>query len=72
MPLYSVEEFKQLAPEELRTPEVLANEHQLMLNRLSFELTERQRYVQFFTIPPSLIPVRQAGPQKARAPKAKG
>ena len=43
VPLYTVEDFKQLAPEELRTPEVLANEHQLMLNRLSFELTERQR-----------------------------
>ncbi|KAH6914891.1 Fms-interacting protein-domain-containing protein [Coprinopsis sp. MPI-PUGE-AT-0042] len=43
VPLHSVDEFKQLAPEELRTPEVLANDHQLMLNRLSFELTERQR-----------------------------
>ncbi|CCM02496.1 uncharacterized protein FIBRA_04598 [Fibroporia radiculosa] len=46
IPLYSVEEFTQLAPEEARTPDVLADEHQLMLNRLSFELAERQRLEQ--------------------------
>ena len=34
-----------VAPEEARTEDVLADEHQLMLNRLSFELFERQRYV---------------------------
>ena len=45
--LYSVEEFKILAPAEARTDEVLANEHQLMLNRLNFELTERQRFAGF-------------------------
>ena len=39
-----MEEFMQLAPEEARTEEVLTDEHQLMLNRLSFELSERQRY----------------------------
>lgn len=33
-----------LAPEEARTEVVLTDEHQLMLNRLSFELAERQRY----------------------------
>jgi THO complex subunit 5 len=44
VPLYSLEEFKRLAPEEARTEEVLADEHQLMLNQLSFELAERQRY----------------------------
>ncbi|KZT12747.1 uncharacterized protein LAESUDRAFT_709935 [Laetiporus sulphureus 93-53] len=43
IPLYSIEEFTQLAPEEARTEGVLADEHQLMLNRLSFELVERQR-----------------------------
>ncbi|EAU84799.1 hypothetical protein CC1G_00318 [Coprinopsis cinerea okayama7 len=43
VPLHTLEEFKVLAPEEARTPEVLANEHELMLNRLSFELAERQR-----------------------------
>ncbi|KAH9899832.1 Fms-interacting protein-domain-containing protein [Cubamyces lactineus] len=43
IPVHSLEEFKQLAPEEARTEEVLADEHQLMLNRLSFELSERQR-----------------------------
>ena len=44
IPVHSLEEFQQLAPEEARTEEVLADEHQLMLNRLSFELSERQRY----------------------------
>ncbi|PPQ77735.1 hypothetical protein CVT25_011170 [Psilocybe cyanescens] len=41
--LYSVEEYKLLAPEESRTKEILDDEHQLMLNRLNFELAERQR-----------------------------
>ncbi|KAF9075797.1 Fms-interacting protein-domain-containing protein [Rhodocollybia butyracea] len=43
IPLYTMDEFKQLAPEEARTPAALEDEHQLMLNRLSFELAERQR-----------------------------
>ncbi|KAF9485340.1 hypothetical protein BDN70DRAFT_871364 [Pholiota conissans] len=43
IPLYNLDEFKRLAPEEARTEEVLSDEHQLMLNRLSFELAERQR-----------------------------
>ncbi|KAJ3722937.1 Fms-interacting protein-domain-containing protein [Lentinula raphanica] len=43
IPLYTLEEFQELAPEEARTTEVLEDEHQLMLNRLSFELAERQR-----------------------------
>jgi len=43
VPLYTLDEFKSLAPEEARTPNVLADDHQLMLNRLSFELAERQR-----------------------------
>ena len=43
VPLYSVDEFKRLAPEEARTEQVLSSDHQLMLNRLSFELAERQR-----------------------------
>lgn len=43
--LHSLEEFFELAPEELRTEDVRENEHQLMLNRLTFELNERQRYV---------------------------
>ncbi|KAL5487772.1 hypothetical protein ACEPAI_5880 [Sanghuangporus weigelae] len=41
--LHSIEEFLELAPEDTRTEEVIQNEHQLMLNRLSFELAERQR-----------------------------
>jgi THO complex subunit 5 len=47
VPLYTIEEFQRLAPEEARTEEVLSDEHQLMLNRLSFELAERQRYAVF-------------------------
>ncbi|KAI0921850.1 hypothetical protein AcW1_004288 [Taiwanofungus camphoratus] len=43
IPLYSMEEFIQLAPESAKTEEALLSEHQLMLNRLSFELAERQR-----------------------------
>ncbi|KAI6119331.1 Fms-interacting protein-domain-containing protein [Pisolithus croceorrhizus] len=43
VPLHSLEEFQQFAPPEARTEDVLGNPHQLMLNRLSFELAERQR-----------------------------
>ncbi|KIO12970.1 hypothetical protein M404DRAFT_6937 [Pisolithus tinctorius Marx 270] len=43
VPLHSLEEFQQMAPPEARTEDVLDNPHQLMLNRLSFELAERQR-----------------------------
>ncbi|OCH94065.1 hypothetical protein OBBRIDRAFT_817417 [Obba rivulosa] len=43
VPLHSLEDFQVLAPEEARSEGVLSNEHQLMLNRLSFELAERQR-----------------------------
>ncbi|KAG2367364.1 Fms-interacting protein-domain-containing protein, partial [Suillus spraguei] len=38
VPLYSLSEFKILAPPEARSDDVLQNAHQLMLNRLSFEL----------------------------------
>ncbi|KDQ64511.1 hypothetical protein JAAARDRAFT_52459 [Jaapia argillacea MUCL 33604] len=41
--IYPLEQFVQLAPAELRTQDILENEHQLMLSRLSFELAERQR-----------------------------
>ncbi|KAF9568885.1 hypothetical protein CPC08DRAFT_739343 [Agrocybe pediades] len=43
IPLYTMQEFMQLAPEESRTDEILADDHQLMINRLNFELAERQR-----------------------------
>ncbi|KAL6299689.1 Fms-interacting protein-domain-containing protein [Sparassis latifolia] len=43
IPLYSVEEFIRLAPEHAKKERVLNDEHELMLNRLSFELAERQR-----------------------------
>jgi len=41
--MYSVEQFIELSPPEAHSDDVLANEHQLMLNRLGFELVERQR-----------------------------
>ncbi|KAJ7179123.1 Fms-interacting protein-domain-containing protein [Mycena filopes] len=43
IPLYTLDEFKLLAPPEARTEDVLSDEHQLLLNRLSFEFVERQR-----------------------------
>ena len=43
IPVHSLEDFMQIAPEAARTDDVLHDEHQLMLNRLSFELSERQR-----------------------------
>ncbi|KIJ20035.1 hypothetical protein PAXINDRAFT_67712 [Paxillus involutus ATCC 200175] len=43
VPLHSLPEFQELAPPEARSPDVLETPHQLMLNRLSFELAERQR-----------------------------
>jgi len=45
IPLYTLDEYKELAPEEARTDEILADEHQLMISRLNFELAERQRQV---------------------------
>jgi hypothetical protein len=43
--LHSLDEFKELAPPELQTDEILDDEHQLVLSRLAFELAERQRSV---------------------------
>ncbi|KAF8913915.1 Fms-interacting protein-domain-containing protein [Gymnopilus junonius] len=43
IPLYNLDDFKSLAPEELRAEDILSDDHQLMLNRLNFELAERQR-----------------------------
>ncbi|KAJ7507829.1 Fms-interacting protein-domain-containing protein [Mycena galericulata] len=43
IPLYTLEEFKLRAPPEACTEDVLSDEHQLLLNRLSFEFVERQR-----------------------------
>ncbi|KAE8234198.1 hypothetical protein CF326_g768 [Tilletia indica] len=41
--MLSEEEFRQTAPEELRTQTVVEDEHQLMNNRLGHELSERKR-----------------------------
>ncbi|KAI0284943.1 THO complex, subunit 5 [Russula aff. rugulosa BPL654] len=41
--MYSVEQFVELSPSEAHSEDVLSDEHQLMLNRLGFELVERQR-----------------------------
>ncbi|CAK5275518.1 unnamed protein product [Mycena citricolor] len=46
IPLHDLEDFKVLAPLEARTDQVLSDEHQLLLNRLSFEFVERQRLEQ--------------------------
>ena len=43
IPLYSLEEYIERAPDNLRSDDALSNEHTLMLNRLNFELSERQR-----------------------------
>ncbi|EKM59072.1 uncharacterized protein PHACADRAFT_25195 [Phanerochaete carnosa HHB-10118-sp] len=43
IPLYTLEEFLERAPEDMRTEEILGNEHSLMLSQLNFELAERQR-----------------------------
>ncbi|GJJ77933.1 THO complex subunit 5 [Entomortierella parvispora] len=46
VPLVSLEEFRQTAPKELTTVEAMDDQeemHQLMLNRLQFELEERKR-----------------------------
>jgi THO complex subunit 5 len=45
--MYSVEQFIELSPLEAHSDDVLANDHQLMLNRLGFELVERQRFREF-------------------------
>lgn len=45
--MYSVEQFIELSPEEAHSEEALSDEHQLMLNRLGFELVERQRFNEF-------------------------
>ncbi|KAG8936244.1 hypothetical protein FRC03_004979 [Tulasnella sp. 419] len=43
IPIHPLDEFRELAPDTYQTPEILADEHQLMLNRLEFELSERKR-----------------------------
>lgn len=45
--MYSVEQFIELSPSEAHSEDVLSDEHQLMLNRLGFELVERQRFNDF-------------------------
>jgi len=43
IPLHSVDQFLKLAPPGMYSPEIMRNDHQLMIQRLSFELAERQR-----------------------------
>ena len=45
--MYPLEQFVELSPPEAHSEDVLSNEHQLMLNRLGFELVERQRSREF-------------------------
>ena len=56
IPVHSLEDFMLLAPEEARTEGVLADDHQLMLNRLSFELSERQRCATAASSHPPTVP----------------
>ncbi|KIY49226.1 hypothetical protein FISHEDRAFT_72570 [Fistulina hepatica ATCC 64428] len=72
VPLYDMEEFVRLAPEEARTETVLQDEHQLMLNRLSFELAERQRQ-EFFhaTLDQRLIQLQAQKEELLRGSSAK-
>jgi THO complex subunit 5 len=42
--MYSIEQFVELSPPEAHSEDVLSDDHQLMLNRLGFELVERQRF----------------------------
>ncbi|KAH9966121.1 Fms-interacting protein-domain-containing protein [Russula dissimulans] len=41
--LYPLEQFVELSPPDAHSEDVLSDGHQLMLNRLGFELVERQR-----------------------------
>ncbi|KAG8924213.1 hypothetical protein FRC01_011802 [Tulasnella sp. 417] len=43
IPIHDLEEFESSAPEELQTPDILADEHQLMLSRLRFELLQAKK-----------------------------
>jgi len=45
--MYSIEQFIELSPPEAHSEDALSDEHQLMLNRLGFELVERQRSGEF-------------------------
>lgn len=72
--MHSLDEFVQLAPEEAKSDLVLSNEHQLMLNRLSFELAERQRYCHFHGSFYAVFTPRklQVGPEAQGAYEAEG
>lgn len=43
--LHTEDEFLQMTPPEAKTPEILGDEHLLLLTRLRFELAERKRCV---------------------------
>lgn len=45
VPLHPLDQYAALAPAESTGEETMQDEHQLMLQRLNFELAERQRYV---------------------------
>ena len=47
--MYSIEQFVELSPPEAHSEDVLSDDHQLMLNRLGFELVERQRFNLFIS-----------------------
>ncbi|KAG8956705.1 hypothetical protein FRC04_000183 [Tulasnella sp. 424] len=43
IPIHSLEEFEASAPEELQSPDIMEDEHQLMLSRLRFELLQAKK-----------------------------
>jgi THO complex subunit 5 len=43
VPLQTEQEFRELAPPDMQTPQILSNEHQYLVARLEWELAERKR-----------------------------
>lgn len=56
IPLYPIELFTILAPDESKTEEILNDPHQLIISRLNFELSERQRCPSYFSSFPGSTP----------------
>jgi hypothetical protein len=72
IPLYTLDEFSSHAPVEMRTEDVMVDEHQLMLNRLNLELLERQKWVYRLHIDVLYTEICQAGGKEETAIKVEG
>jgi len=68
--MYPLEQFIELSPPEAHSEDVLSNEHQLMLNRLGFELVERQRFREFSSAAHILMPTFARPPDLTEGPKS--